>query len=154
MAKSNKHSRTNCRHPAFLVLLHPIRFFFMLLVKILVLLLAHPTQVFTFVVVSVTEVYFLSIIDSFVALILPLKPFHLLYSHIKSSAKIITDTLITCMQNILQGFGKALLTVTGLCDVFLPIVVLTQSGFQEFKLSTLPHYFRIGLAQPIQGLFC
>jgi hypothetical protein len=28
MAKSNKHSRTNCRHPAFLVLLHPIRFNF------------------------------------------------------------------------------------------------------------------------------
>jgi hypothetical protein len=82
-------------HWFFHLILHPIRVFFMSLVKILVLLLVHPAQVCTLLVVSVTAVYFFSIVDSFVALILPFKPFHLLYSHIKTSAKITMGTLIT-----------------------------------------------------------
>ncbi|EFP93949.1 uncharacterized protein PGTG_19879 [Puccinia graminis f. sp. tritici CRL 75-36-700-3] len=92
MAKSHKRSHSNYR-PALTILLQPMRFFVMSLVKILALLLAHPGQTCTFLVVILAAVYFFNMVDSLVAFVLPFKPFRLLYSHIKSSSKNILDGL-------------------------------------------------------------
>ncbi|POW12586.1 hypothetical protein PSTT_04213, partial [Puccinia striiformis] len=71
-------------------------------------------------VLCVTAMYFFDIVDSIVALVLPFKPFHLLYSHIKSSSRNTVEAMITCLWNITKGFGHTLFMVTGLCSVVLP----------------------------------
>ncbi|POW05655.1 hypothetical protein PSHT_10689 [Puccinia striiformis] len=117
MAKSHKHSHSDQRYPALTILLHPMRFLFMSLVKILALLLAHPTQTCTFFVLAMTAMYFFDIIDSIVALVLPFKPFHLLYSHIKSSSMNILKSMITLVWNLAKDFQDTLLMATRVCGV-------------------------------------
>jgi hypothetical protein len=97
-----------------------MRFLAMSLVNILALLLAHPARACTFIVLCVTTMYFFDIVDSIAALVLPFKPFHLLYSHIKSLSKNTLEAMITGMWNMTKAFGDTLLMATGLCGVVSP----------------------------------
>ncbi|KAI7958375.1 hypothetical protein MJO29_006592 [Puccinia striiformis f. sp. tritici] len=117
MAKSHKRSHSDRRHPALRILLHPVRFLVMSLMKILASPLAHPTQTCTFLILAVTAVYFFDTIDSIVAWVLPFKPFHLLYSHIKSSSINILESMIAFVWNLAKDFQDTLLMATGVCGV-------------------------------------
>ncbi|KAI7933358.1 hypothetical protein MJO28_017685 [Puccinia striiformis f. sp. tritici] len=123
MAKSHKASSSehHCRHTSSdskawsMILLYPIRFFGMSLVKLLTSILAHPRQTFTAIILTVLVFYFFYIIDNIVALVLPFKPFDMLYSHVKMSLRGTLVVIFSSVLNLIKGFSEPLLMAAGIC---------------------------------------
>ncbi|POV95090.1 hypothetical protein PSHT_15855 [Puccinia striiformis] len=131
-------------HPGLMILLFPTCACGMLLVKISILLLVHPAKTCIFLVLCVTAMYFLDIVDSIVALVLPFKPFHLLFSHIKSSSRNTVEAMITCLWNITKGFGNTLYGHRAMrCRFAPPESLHNPSVSKRYELFTSPYFFHI-----------
>ena len=108
-----------------MILFYPLRLLYISIISILALCLAHPRKACSFILGAIVASYFFGTVDNIIALVLPFKPFHFLFFHLKSISRYLFSALITKIWDLIKQLPKN-----------ISQIILTASSFGMAAIAT------------------